>query len=75
MTSDLHYLELTELSRRIHRREISPVEATTAQLARIEQLDGQLKSYAHVTAEAALTQARAAEGNRIEPPVSDPSEP
>ena len=46
MTSALHYLELTELSRRIHKREISPVEATTAQLARIEKLDGRLKSYA-----------------------------
>jgi Asp-tRNA(Asn)/Glu-tRNA(Gln) amidotransferase A subunit family amidase len=40
MTSALHYLELTELSRRIHAREISPVEATTAQLARIEKLNG-----------------------------------
>jgi Asp-tRNA(Asn)/Glu-tRNA(Gln) amidotransferase A subunit family amidase len=40
MTSALHYPELTELSRRIHAREISPVEATTAQLARIEKLDG-----------------------------------
>jgi hypothetical protein len=36
VTSDFHYLELTELSRRLHKREISPVEATTAQLARIE---------------------------------------
>ena len=27
MTSALHYLDLTELSRRIHAREISPVEA------------------------------------------------
>jgi amidase len=61
MTSALHYLELNDLSRRIHTREISPVEATTAQLARIEKLDGQLKSYAHVMAEAALIQARAAE--------------
>jgi amidase len=61
MRSDLHYLELTELARRIHAREISPVEATTAQLARIENLDGQLKSYAYVMAEAALVQARAAE--------------
>jgi amidase len=61
MTSDLHYLELTELSRRIHAREISPVEATTAQLTRIEKLDSSLKSYAHMMAEAALTQARAAE--------------
>ena len=62
MASPLHYLELTELSRRIHARELSPVEATTAQLARVEKLDGQLKSYAHTMAEAALIQARSAEG-------------
>ena len=33
--TELHYLELTELSRRLHSGEISPVEATRAQLARI----------------------------------------
>jgi hypothetical protein len=51
MTSAPHYLDLTELSRRIHAREISPVETTTAQLTRIERLDGQLKSYAHMMAD------------------------
>ena len=61
MTSDLHYLELTELSRRMQNREISPVEVTTAQLARIEALDGRLRSYAYVMTEAALTRARVAE--------------
>jgi amidase len=61
MTSAVHYLELIELSRRIHAHEISPVEATTAQLTRIDELDGQLKSYAHMMAEAALMHARAAE--------------
>ncbi|HYM03818.1 MAG TPA: amidase [Stellaceae bacterium] len=59
---DLHYLELTELAQRIRAKEISPVEATKAALARIEALDGALKSYARVTAEAALAQARQAEG-------------
>lgn len=54
MTSDLHYLELTELARRIHTREIGLLEATTAQLARIEKLDGRLRSYAYVMGEAAL---------------------
>ena len=61
MTSALHYLDLTELSHRIHAREISPVEVTTAELTRIERLDGSLKSYAHMMAEAALVQACAAE--------------
>src|SRR5215475_10099767 len=72
MTLDLHYLELTELSRRIHAREISPVEATIAQLARIEKLDGQLKSYAHVMAEAALIQARAAEAEIMRGEIRGP---
>ena len=72
MTSALHYLELTELSRRIHAREISPVEATTAQLARIEKLDGQLKSYAYMMAEAALIQARAAEAEIMRDEIRGP---
>jgi amidase len=72
MTSALHYLELTELSRRLHAREISPVEATTAQLARIERLDGDLKSYAHMMAEAALVQARAAEAEIMRGEIRGP---
>ena len=72
MTSDLHYLELTQLARRIHAREITPVEATTAQLARIEKLDSQLKSYAYVMAEAALVQARAAEAEIMRGEIRGP---
>jgi len=59
--SDLHYLELVELARRIRAKEVSPVEATRAQLARIEALDGRLRSYALVLAEQALADARQAE--------------
>lgn len=59
--SDLHYLELTELTRRIHAREISPVEAARAQLDRIEALDPRLLSYALVTPDLALEQARRVE--------------
>ena len=72
MTSVIDYLELTELSRRIQTREISPVEATTAQLARIENLDGELKSYAHLMAEAALLQARAAEAEIMRGEIRGP---
>ena len=72
MTSALHYLDLIELSRRIHAREISPVEATTAQLTRIERLDGSLKSYAHMMAEAALIQARAAEAEIMRGEIRGP---
>lgn len=55
--TELHYLELTELTRRIHAREISAVDATRAQLRRIEILDMCLRSYALATAELALEQA------------------
>jgi amidase len=60
-THDLHYCELVEIGQRIQKRELSPVEATQAQLDRIAHLDGQLKSYAYVMASSALEQAHAAE--------------
>ncbi|HEX9586784.1 MAG TPA: amidase, partial [Bradyrhizobium sp.] len=60
-TRDLHYCELVEIGQRIQKRELSPVEATQAQLDRIARLDGQLKSYAYVMASSALEQAHAAE--------------
>jgi amidase len=72
MTSALHYLDLMELSHRIHARELSPVEATTAQLARIEKLDGQLKSYAYMMAEASLVQARTAESEIMRGEIRGP---
>ncbi|SDI13541.1 amidase [Pseudomonas panipatensis] len=59
--NELHYLELHELSLLIRSGKLSPVEVTEAQLARIEALDGRLHSYAQVTAERALEQAREAE--------------
>lgn len=61
LPSDLHYLEMHELSLLIRSRKISPVEVTEAMLARIERLDSQLHSYARVTPELALAQAREAE--------------
>lgn len=60
-TNQLHYLELTELTRRIHAGELSSVEATQALLARIKALDGTLHSFALVLPEYALEQARAAD--------------
>jgi amidase len=60
LTRDLHYCELVEIGQRIQKRELSPVEATQAQLDRIAHLDGQLKSYAYVMASSALEQAHAA---------------
>lgn len=61
MENELHYLDMSELSLLLHSGKISPVEVTQAQLARIEQLDGKLSSYACVAAEQALAQARQAE--------------
>jgi amidase len=59
--TELPYLELTELTRRIQAKQVSPVEATEAMLSRIAALDGQLKSYALVMAEEARAAARQAE--------------
>lgn len=59
--SELHYLEIHELSLLIRSGKLSPVDVVQAQLDRIAALDGDLHSYACVTAETALEQAREAE--------------
>ena len=59
---NLHYLGAVEVGRRIHAKEISPVEVTKALLARIDKLDKKLRPYARVTADLALQQAKKAEG-------------
>ena len=59
--SDMHYKSIREIARKIESREISPVELTRMMLDRIESLDGQLKSYATVTADRAMASARKAE--------------
>ena len=61
MIDELHYLEIGELSRLLAARKVSPVELTEDMLRRIERVDPSLKSYALVTPELALAQARAAE--------------
>ena len=60
--SDLCYLTIGELARLIESKAISPVEVTAQQLARVETLDGRLKSYATVMADRAMAAAKAAEG-------------
>jgi aspartyl-tRNA(Asn)/glutamyl-tRNA(Gln) amidotransferase subunit A len=52
---------LTEASRLIQKRKVSPVEITEACLARIERIDPQLNAFITVTAEAARQEARRAE--------------
>jgi amidase len=57
----LHYTGLMELAQRIRNRDLSPVEVTKAQLARIATLDSGLNAYELVMSERALAQARRAE--------------
>ncbi len=59
MSSELHYLSLDEVARRLKARKLSSIEATTALLDRIGKIDPKLKAYATVTAERALADARA----------------
>ncbi len=58
---DLHFQPLTQVAKHLESRELSPVELTKAMLARIEAIDGGLKSYTTVTADLALKQAKQAE--------------
>jgi aspartyl-tRNA(Asn)/glutamyl-tRNA(Gln) amidotransferase subunit A len=57
----LHYLGIGTLGRMLRERSLSPVEATQAYLARIEEVDPRLNSYVAVLADRALDQARRAE--------------
>ena len=61
MSNELHYLDLVDAAHRIKVGALSPVALTEAMLQRIAKLDGGLKSYATVTADLALKQAREAE--------------
>ena len=59
--SPLHYKTITEIAELIRSRELSPAEITGAALDRIAALDGELKSYATLTADRAMSAARKAE--------------
>ena len=59
--NEIPFLSATELADLLRAGEVSPVEATEAYLARIEQVDPALNSYITVTAEQALAEARQAE--------------
>lgn len=58
--SDLCFLSIAEASALIRKRKLSPLELTEAHLARIEALDGSLRSFITVMREEALRQARTA---------------
>ncbi|MDQ3811621.1 MAG: aspartyl/glutamyl-tRNA amidotransferase subunit A [Chloroflexota bacterium] len=59
--SELHELSIQELAPLLRDGRVSPLELTDAYLARIEQLDGQLRSYIRPMPEQARLAARAAE--------------
>lgn len=59
--ASLTFASVTELVRMIATKQVSPVEVVRAHLERITALDGSLKSFITVTADAALAAARGAE--------------
>jgi aspartyl-tRNA(Asn)/glutamyl-tRNA(Gln) amidotransferase subunit A len=61
--SDLNQLDASELAARIARREISPVEAVEASLARLEATETALNAFAFVDADGAREAARNAEAS------------
>src|SRR2546428_5653690 len=62
---DLVWRSVTELSRMILTKEVSPVEVVRAFLERVAALDGKLKAFITVGADAALEAARAAEAELV----------
>ena len=61
LSEDTSFLSLAEAGRLIASRELSPVELTEHCLDRITALDGKINSFVTVTADLALSQAKAAE--------------
>ncbi len=64
MTDELFRLTITEAQRRLEAGEISSVELTRSVLDRIDAVDQRTGAYLLVTADAALEQAKAADGRR-----------
>ena len=59
--TELAFLTIAEAAPLIERKQLSPVELTTALIRRAETLDPQINAYLLLTSERALDQARAAE--------------
>lgn len=58
---ELAFLDATSVAKLLHTRQLSPVELTHQMLQRVHRLEPQLVSYALVTPEVAMAQAREAE--------------
>ena len=61
LSEDILFLSVTELSRRIRSRQLSPVELTESYLERSRNFGPKLNAYATLTPDLALKQAHAAE--------------
>lgn len=61
LNPDILFLPVTELSRRVRSKQLSPVELTESYLQRGRELGPRLNAYATLTPELALKQAHAAE--------------
>ncbi|HEX4766768.1 MAG TPA: amidase [Lichenihabitans sp.] len=61
MPDDLHFESLTRIAGRIRDRDVSSVDVTTALLDRIDNIDGQYRSYTTVLRDRALVRAEAAD--------------
>jgi amidase len=61
MTTDLCFMTATELAARIRAREVSVTEVVQAHLAQVERVNPKVNAIVTLTAERALTEARAAD--------------
>ena len=60
LSEEILYLPVTELSRRVRQRQISPVALAESYLERCRNIGPQLSAFATLTPDLAMTQARAA---------------
>ena len=63
--SELPLLDLSDVSRAVQKKEVSPVELTQACLARIEKLNPTLNAFITITGTVALEEARKAEAEIV----------
>ncbi|MCK4725389.1 MAG: hypothetical protein KAT29_06295, partial [Anaerolineales bacterium] len=63
---DLTFLDIRSAAKLIEKRELSPVELTTAYLGKIEAFDTLINSYISVSADQALTEAQEAEADILQ---------
>jgi aspartyl-tRNA(Asn)/glutamyl-tRNA(Gln) amidotransferase subunit A len=60
-SDDLYFAGIRELGQKFRKKEVSPVELTTALLQRIDKLESKLHTFVTITGDRALADAKAAE--------------